>query len=275
MVNDTGQTRFWQCALESGLLSREQLHDARVGVCWPEIYNPEAGVTHTDDELANWLVETGALNQWQAKQLLEGRIRFRLGPYIILDSIGQGAMGHVYQARHEKLGSTVALKVLPPERATPEAVANFTREMRTLASLNHPKLVGAIDSGEDAGVYYLATEYMAGTNLRRLIRTIGPLNAASAASIICQVAEGLAYAHAQGIVHRDVKPANILVTPEGEAKLLDLGLAGSLSGQGEADPRYGKIVGTADYLSPDQISNPRNPTPAGTSIRSVARCILR
>jgi serine/threonine protein kinase len=83
-----------------------------------------------------------------------------------------------------------------------------------------------------------------------------------AASIICQVAEGLEYAHAQGIVHRDVKPGNVLVSPQGEAKLSDLGLAGPLGDQSETDPRYGKIVGTADYFSPDQIRDPVNPTPA-------------
>ena len=85
---------------------------------------------------------------------------------------------------------------------------------------------------------------------------------AAAASIISQVAEGLEYAHAKGIIHRDVKPGNVLVSPDGEAKLSDLGLAGPLSGALETDPRYGKIVGTADYLSPDQIRDPWNPTPA-------------
>ena len=84
----------------------------------------------------------------------------------------------------------------------------------------------------------------------------------AAASIISQAAEGLEYAHAQGIVHRDVKPGNVLVSPQGEVKLSDLGLAGPLAGQPEPDPRHGKIVGTADYLSPDHVRDPWNPTPA-------------
>ena len=106
------------------------------------------------------------------------------------------------------------------------------------------------------------TEYVPGMDLRKLVRRDGPLESSAAASIISQVAEGLEYAHAQGIVHRDVKPGNVLVSPEGEAKLSDLGLAGPLSGESEADPRHGKIVGTADYLSPDHVRDPWNPTPA-------------
>ena len=152
--------------------------------------------------------------------------------------------------------------MLPRDKSTPEAIANFTREIRALASLDHPKLVGALDAGEDGNVHYLVTEYVPGLDLRKLVRREGPLSMSAAASIICQVAEGLEYAHAQGIVHRDVKPGNVLVSPEGEAKLSDLGLAGPLAGEPETDPRYGKIVGTADYLSPDQVRDPWNPTPA-------------
>ncbi len=97
-------------------------------------------------------------------------------------------------------------------------------------------------------------------DLRKLVRREGPLDMSAAASIICQVAEGLEYAHAQGIIHRDVKPGNVLVSPDGQAKLSDLGLAGPLVGEPETDPRYGKIVGTADYLSPDQVHDPWSPT---------------
>ena len=97
-------------------------------------------------------------------------------------------------------------------------------------------------------------------DLRKLVRREGPLDMSAAASIICQVAEGLEYAHAQGIIHRDVKPGNVLVSPDGQAKLSDLGLAGPLAGEPETDPRYGKIVGTADYLSPDQVRDPWSPT---------------
>ena len=152
------------------------------------------------------------LNAWQAKQLLDGRTEFNLGPYLIVDSIGQGGMGQVFKARHEKMGRIVAVKVLPRDKSTPEAVANFTREIRALAKLDHPRLVAALDAGEDGSVHYLVTEYVPGIDLRKLVRREGPLSMSAAASIICQVAEGLEYAHAQGIIHRDVKPGNVLVS---------------------------------------------------------------
>ena len=205
----------------------------------------------------------GLLNAWQAKQLLDGRTKFTLGPYRIIDSIGQGGMGHVFKAEDPILKRVVAIKVLPRDKSTPEAIANFTREIQALGSLNHPKLVRAVDAGKDGNVNFLVTEYVPGSDLRKLVRRSGPLSMEAAANIISQVAEGLQHAHQQGIVHRDVKPGNVLVTPEGDAKLSDLGLAGPMySSNADQDPRYGKIVGTADYLSPDQSLSPWNPVPA-------------
>ena len=253
---------FEQCALASGLLTQQELDEARAGIRWSDGDEPDASAPPSDEQLANRLVETHRLNAWQAKQLLDGRTKFNLGPYRIVDSIGQGGMGQVFKAEHEKFGRVVAVKVLPRDKSTPEAVANFTREIRALASLDHPKLVSALDAGEDGNVHYLVTEYVPGTDLRKLVRRDGPLAMSVAVSIISQVAEGLEYAHARGIIHRDVKPGNVLVSPEGESKLSDLGLAGPISGEHETDPRYGKIVGTADYVSPDHVRSPWDPTPA-------------
>ncbi len=212
--------------------------------------------------MAHRLTEIGAINVWQAKQLLEGRTKFTLGPYRIVDSLGQGGMGQVFKAQHSTTGRTVAIKVLPRDRCTPEAIANFAREMQALAKLDHPRLVHAWDEGYDGNVYYMVTEYVPGMDLRKLVRRDGPLSMEAAARIISQVAEALQHAHQQGMIHRDVKPGNVLVTPDGEAKLLDLGLAGPLSGDLESDPRHGKIVGTVDYVSPDHIAAPHSPTPA-------------
>ncbi len=262
-MSNLNRSTFEPCALASGLLTRQQIDEARAGVRWSEGDEPDPDAPPTDRQLADRLVETGLLNAWQAKQLFDGRTKFNLGPYLIVDSIGRGGMGQVFKARHEKIGRIVAVKVLPRDKSTPEAVANFTREIRALAKLDHPRLVAALDAGEDGSVHYLVTEYVPGVDLRKLVRREGPLSMSAAASIISQAAEGLEYAHAQGIVHRDVKPGNVLVSPQGEVKLSDLGLAGPLlAGQPEPDPRHGKIVGTADYLSPDHVRDPWNPTPA-------------
>ncbi len=261
-MSESPRPKFEQCALASGLLSDEQIEEARAAVGWSESDEPDDDTPQTEQQLADRLVAMGHLNPWQAKQLLDGRTKFNLGPYLIVDSIGQGGMGQVFKAEHSVMGRVVAIKVLPLNKSTPDAVANFTREIRALASLDHPRLVRALDAGHDGNVYYLVTEYVPGCDLRKLVRRDGPLDMQKASDIIFQVAEGLRHAHQRGLIHRDVKPGNVLVTPEGEAKLSDLGLAGPLNGDAETDPRYGKIVGTADYLSPDHVKAPWEPTPA-------------
>ncbi len=222
-----------------------------------------ATASPTDQEISVKIIEMGLLNAWQAKQLLNGQTKFTLGSYRLIDGLGQGGMGHVFKAEDPILKRIVAIKVLPLDKSTPEAIASFTREVQALSRLSHPKLVRAVDAGNDRNVNFLVTEYVPGSDLRKLVRRHGPLSMQAAANIISQVAEGLDHAHQQGIVHRDVKPGNVLVTPEGDAKLSDLGLAGPMySSNADLDPRYGKIVGTADYLSPDHITSPWNPVPA-------------
>lgn len=255
-----GSTGFEHCALASGLVTQEQLDEA-----WHRL-RAKGGFgladTPLEEQLAQALVELGYLNTWQAKQLLEGRTKFTLGPYRIIDSIGRGGMGQVFKGEHMILGRIVAVKVLPRHKASPEAVENFLREIRLLAKLEHPNLVRAEDAGIDGNVVYMVTEYVPGVDMRKLIRQRGPMRMHAAASIISQVASALQHAHEQGLIHRDVKPGNILVTPDGRAKLLDLGLAGPLGQEAVTDPRYGRIVGTVDYLSPDHIREPHKPTPA-------------
>lgn len=253
---------FERCALASGLLTEADLEEAQAAARWAGGEAVSAQPPRTAEELAERLVAMGRLNRWQAKQLLEGRTRFTLGPYRIMDYLGQGGMGQVFKAEHTVLGRVVAIKVLPRSKSTPEAVANFHREIRAQAQMDHPNLVRAFDAGEDGHVHYLVVEYVPGRDLRRLVRQEGPLDMYRAARIISQVAQGLQYAHSMGMVHRDVKPGNVLVTPDGIAKLSDLGLAGPLGGEAEQDPRFGKIVGTADYISPDQVERPWEPTPA-------------
>jgi serine/threonine protein kinase len=216
----------------------------------------------TDQQLATVLVRTGVLNRWQAQQLLAGRSRFRLGAYDVIDSIGQGGMGQVFKARHSIMGRTVAVKVLPRDRSSPESIERFSREIRAQARLDHPNLVRALDAGHEGNVHFLVTEYVPGTDLRHLIRRTGRLSMAAAATIVSQAAAGLQHAHDNGLLHRDVKPGNLLVSPGGHTKISDLGLVGTFGDTKDFDPMEGKIVGTADYLSPEQIRDPRSIGPA-------------
>ena len=274
-MNGREPSLFERSALASGLLTQEQIEKARGGT-W-NAPDDEFLVADgpTDRQLADRLVEMGLLNEWQATQLLSGRTKFNLGPYVMIDSLGQGGMGQVFKAQHRKTGQVAAVKVLPRDKSTPEAVASFLREIEAIERLNHPKLVAAIDAGEDGNVHYLVTEYVPGRDLRKLVRQDGPLKMAEAASIIAQVAEGLEYAHGQGFVHRDVKPGNVLVAPDGQSKLSDLGLAGPVDGAAEDDPRHGRIVGTVDYFRPIKSATPAARARRGTSTRSAARCTTR
>jgi serine/threonine protein kinase len=253
-----GKSLFQQSALASGLVTQEELDEAAALAR----QRGKLGKAPSDEHLAAQLIEMGRINRWQAEQLREGRTTFTLGPYQIIDSIGQGGMGQVFKAEHSIMGRVVAVKVLPRSKSTPEAIASFTREIRTQAQLDHQNLVRAYDAGHDRNVHFLVTEYVPGTDLRRLIRRQGRLSMQVAASIITEAARGLGYAHSRGLIHRDVKPGNLLVTPEGHTKVSDLGLAGYFDDSDQTDSRGGKVVGTADYLAPEQITDPDRLTPA-------------
>ena len=255
----TARSTFRHYALMSGLVSQEQLQAAIAQLVGTPAGSPAALLAVDDAELANRLVEMEVLTPYQAEQILGGRTKFNLGPYIVTESIGKGGMGQVYKAVHQMMGRICAVKILPLEKSTPDSVNHFVREVRTHAQLDHPNLVRAYDAGRDGDVPYLVTEFVPGTDLRRLIRSRGRLSQQQAASVIMQAARGLEYAHQRGLIHRDVKPGNILVTPDGIAKVSDLGLAGFIHGL-EDDPRAGKIVGTADYLAPEQIRTPNEIT---------------
>jgi serine/threonine protein kinase len=248
--------QFFEAALKSRLVDETQLRQAIA-----RLREAHAGQRLRDPDgklVAGELVRMKVLTAYQADQLLAGRTKLSLGQYIICDWIGQGGMGQVFKAVHEMLGQERAVKVLPLSKSTPEAIESFRREIRTQAKLDHPNLVRAYDAGMDGNVHYMVVEFVPGTDLRRLVRAERALSVQRAANIVMQAAMGLAHAHDRGLIHRDVKPGNILVTPDGTAKLSDLGLAAFLNDTN--DPRAGKIVGTADYLSPEQIQTPNEVT---------------
>jgi eukaryotic-like serine/threonine-protein kinase len=252
------ESLFQSAALASGLLSRQQLDDALTGLVNSSPAGPQTIAEVLDEELGRRVVELGYLNRWQVEQLREGRTKFTLGPYRIVNAIGQGGMGHVFKAEHKMLGRTEAVKVLPKNRSTPDAIAAFQREIRAQAQLDHPNLVRATYADHEGDTYYFVTEYVPGTDLRRLVRRNGPLSPSIAATIISQAAEGLHYAHRKGLVHRDVKPGNLLVTPEGRTKVTDLGLAWGIMDEltGGVPEKTRSLVGTADYMAPETITDP-------------------
>jgi serine/threonine protein kinase len=184
-----------------------------------------------------------------------------LGDYRILKQIGRGGMGTVYQAVHERMGRTVALKVLRPEiQRDSHLMERFDREIRTAASLSHPNIVAAYDAREFQGIRFLITEFVDGTDLDAFIRRNSPFDVERAIDIVTQVARGLEYAHERGVIHRDIKPGNLILDRSGVVRILDMGLARlelpdhshqkDLTGSG-------MIMGTAAYMAPEQARNTR------------------
>jgi serine/threonine protein kinase len=175
------------------------------------------------------------------------------GRYEVLETLGAGATGIVYLARDLSLGRCVALKVVstgPGQRT--EMIERLRREAEAVGRISHPNIVTVYDVGLAPDCLYLAMERLEGEDLRALIRRRAPLPLGARARILCEIADALGNAHAKGVVHRDVKPANIFLTNEGATKLLDFGFArlaesGTITGRGE-------VLGTPDYMAPEQAS---------------------
>jgi hypothetical protein len=177
----------------------------------------------------------------------------RYGPYVVVGELGRGNMGVVYLARHVELGNTYAVKVLGADLAhDPEQLARFEREMAALARFDHPGVVRVHSAGVQEGRPYFVMEHVVGQSLRQAQR--GGLPPEAAFDVLEQVAETLAHAHAQGLVHRDVKPDNVLVGADGRARLADFGLVKALHEKAERLTRTGDVVGTPAYMAPEQVS---------------------
>jgi uncharacterized protein (TIGR03067 family) len=188
----------------------------------------------------------------------------RLRDYRLVKKIGEGGMGTVYHAFHVHLAKHVALKILPSDKLrSKQSVARFRQEMRAVGKVNHPNVVSASDAGTIDGQHFLVMELVQGADLARIIHDRGPLKVADACEIVRQAAIGLQHAHDNELVHRDVKPSNIMLALDGSVKLLDLGLAGLNNTEFESTANVvvtdrltsvGQIMGTLDYMAPEQIT---------------------
>jgi serine/threonine protein kinase len=257
------------------LLSKPQLH---------EVQGLAQGRCADVRMLAKMLIQKGWFTVFQINQLFAGHGKdLSVGPYQILDRLGKGGQSEVYKARHPEYGWTVALKVIRSARlASAEASEQFLQEMQAMADLEHPNIVQFWDADKAGDAYYCAMEFVEGTDLGKVVRLQGYLPPPLAAEYVRQTALGLQHAHEHNLVHRDIKPVNLLLTsqpsettdpaPSDSAqpvkeglpliKILDWGLA-SLHPSGEMEeqpPENGQgytIVGTADYISPEQAMNPQ------------------
>ncbi len=173
------------------------------------------------------------------------------GRYRLESKLGSGGMSTVYLARDETLQRWIAVKVMHREISDqPDQLERFRREARAVAQLSHPNVVAVIDAGEDGGHPYIVFEYVEGETLKQRIDRLGRLPIVEAAAYGIEVGRGLAAAHAHRLIHRDVKPQNVLIDPEGRAKVTDFGIARSLESDGLT--KTGRVLGTTDYVAPEQ-----------------------
>jgi serine/threonine-protein kinase len=200
---------------------------------------------------------------------LDQRIGTELGGYRLVEQLGRGGTSVVYRAEHVRLGRPAALKLLSPGLGEADFSERFLRESRLAASLEHPSIVPIYDAGEEDGLLYIAMALVDGTDLKTLVAREGPLPLRRTLLIVGQIASALDAAHARGLVHRDVKPANILVGPDDRAYLTDFGVAKELASAGNT--RTGSFVGTIEYCAPEQIEGGR--VDARTDVYALA-CVL-
>lgn len=178
----------------------------------------------------------------------------RINNYTLVERLGKGAMGVVYKARHEMLDRDAAVKLLAPQFTNnPDFVARFLREARAAARLNHPNIVTVYDAGVEEDAFYLAMEYVDGRNLQQLLKAQGVFSEADVLGYGIAAASALAYAHQHDIIHRDIKPDNLMLSRAGVLKVADLGLAKAMDEENASLTMSGVVVGTPHYVSPEQI----------------------
>lgn len=218
------------------------------------------GLPSDPREAAEAMVIDGVLTEFQAEQFLLGKWRgFTVGKYKLLERVGVGGMGQVFLCEHLFMKRRVAVKILPPAKAEqPAALGRFYREARAAGQLEHPNIVRTHDIDQDGNLHYIVMEYVDGSNLLDMVKKGGAMPPPRAAHYVRQVALGLQYAFDNGVIHRDIKPGNVLVDRGGTAKLLDMGLARFYQDQSDMlTVKYDDkiVLGTADYVAPEQVAN--------------------
>lgn len=216
------------------------------------------------DALLDKLLAENVITEYQAEKFRNGQSSdICFGDYLVLRELGRGGMGTVLLARHRRMDREVAIKVLPVTAMESEsAVARFYQEVKVAAQLKHPNIVHAYDAGEHHGFHYLVMEFVEGHDLAHVVHEIGPLPLSMAIDYVKQACLGLQWAHNKKVIHRDIKPSNLLLDDEGNIKILDMGLArlggnGSLDGKSMHLTTTGQVMGTVEFMSPEQAEDTR------------------
>lgn len=254
MVAETNyDSLFGKVAVEQGLCTEQELRAA--------IEQLKARGHTNPTTLQKLLVELGYITPSQAARLIKDLKEHRASThshkipgYQILGKLGAGAMAVVYKAKQLSLNRTVAIKVLPKRFSeNPEYVERFYKEGQAAAKLNHNNIVQAVDVGESGGYHYFVMEYVEGKTVYDDLAAGRVFNETEALDIAIQIADALAHAHSLGLIHRDVKPKNIMINKDGIAKLADMGLARETTDIEAAEAEKGKAYGTPYYIAPEQI----------------------
>ena len=246
--------QFTHRLISSGVMTLEELRE------WfgklPSGKRPRDG-----EQLARELVKRKRLTAYQAMEIYLGKGEsLVLGNYEVLDKLGEGGMGVVLKAEHRRMKRIVALKVISPAALNSRGILQrFEREVQAVAKLEHPNIVTAHDADLAGETHFLVMQFVDGDDLSAMVKKSGPLTVDRAVEFVLQAARGLEFAHQNGVIHRDVKPHNLLLSKEGVVKILDLGLARMEdplnADRGSTLTSTGAVLGTIDYMSPEQAED--------------------
>ena len=252
---DISSAKFLRMVAKSGLVDPDKVEKMEQKL--REKYHGE--LPSNPEKVAKAFQRQGLITEWHTEKLMGGKYKgFFLGKYKLLGHIGTGGMSSVYLAEHTRMHDRRAIKVLPKARVKDSTyLARFQLEAKAIASLNHPNIVLAYDIDNEGDVHYIVMEYVDGLDLQALVKRDGPVDPSTAADWTAQAARGLEHAHNNGVIHRDVKPANLLIDSAGVIRLLDMGLALVTVGDDESltVANNENVLGTADYLAPEQALN--------------------